>query len=70
MIATAEEFKKLEHPVAVVIVTLYNDRHYILEAIRRGAAGYVLKEASTREILSTIQAVAHGQLATGIAHQT
>jgi DNA-binding NarL/FixJ family response regulator len=58
-----EEIKKLEHPVAVVIVTLYNDRRYVLEAIRRGAAGYVLKEASTGEILSTIAAVADGQLA-------
>ncbi len=58
-----EEIKKLEHPVAVVIVTLYNDRRYVLEAICRGAAGYVLKEASTSEILSTIAAVADGQLA-------
>lgn len=58
-----EEIKKLDHPVAVVIVTLYNDRRYVLEAIRRGAAGYVLKEASTGEILSTIAAVADGQLA-------
>lgn len=58
-----EEIKKLDHPVAVVIVTLYNDRRYVLEAIRRGAAGYVLKEASTSEILSTIAAVADGQLA-------
>ena len=57
------EIKKLEHPVAVVIVTLYSDRRYVLEAIRRGAAGYVLKEASTGEILSTIAAVADGQLA-------
>ena len=58
-----EEIKKLEHPVAVVIVTLYNDRRYVLEAIRRGAAGYVLKEASGAEILTTIQLVADGQLA-------
>lgn len=58
-----QEIKKLEHAVAVVIVTLYNDRRYVLEALRRGAAGYVLKEASTNEILSTIAAVADGQLA-------
>ncbi len=58
-----EEIKKLACPVAVVIVTLYNDRRYVLEAIRRGAAGYVLKEASTSEILATTMAVADGQLA-------
>ncbi len=58
-----DEIKRLDHPVAVVMVTLYNDRRYVLEAIRRGAAGYVLKEASTGEILSTMAAVADGQLA-------
>jgi DNA-binding NarL/FixJ family response regulator len=58
-----EEIKKLEHPVAVVIVTLHSDRRYVLGAIRRGAAGYVLKDASTSEILSTIAAVVNGELA-------
>lgn len=62
-LACLEAIKQQEHPVAVVIVTLYDDRKYVLEAIRRGAAGYVLKDASTREILSTISAVADGQLA-------
>jgi DNA-binding NarL/FixJ family response regulator len=50
-------------PVAVVIVTLYDDRAYVLEAIRRGAAGYVLKDASTADLLATLSAVADGQLA-------
>lgn len=58
-----DEIKRLDHPVAVIIVTLYSDRRYVLEAIRRGAAGYVLKEASTAELLATIEAVAEGQLA-------
>ena len=35
-LACLAEIKKLDHPVAVVIVTLYDDRHYVLEAIRRG----------------------------------
>jgi len=50
-------------PVAVVMVTLYDDRRFVLEAIRRGAAGYLLKEASTDEVISTIRSVADGQLA-------
>ena len=62
-LACLEAIKQSEQPVAVVIVTLYDDRKYVLEAIRRGAAGYVLKDASTREILSTISAVTDGQLA-------
>ena len=39
-LACLDEIKKLEHPVAVVIVTLYNDRRYVLEAIRRYRAEY------------------------------
>jgi DNA-binding NarL/FixJ family response regulator len=58
-----EKLKALEPPVAVVIVTLYDDRRYVLEAIRRGAAGYVLKDASTADVLTTLSAVADGQLA-------
>lgn len=58
-----ERIKALDEPVAVVIVTLYDDRRYVLEAIRLGAAGYVLKDASSAEIVGTLAAVADGQLA-------
>ncbi len=62
-LACLEAIKTLDHPVAVVIVTLYDDRRYVLEAIRRGAAGYLLKDATTSEVLSMVSAVADGQLA-------
>lgn len=55
---------KARHPrIAVVIVTLYDDRRYVLEAIRRGAAGYLLKDATTAEVIQTLHNVANGQLA-------
>ena len=55
---------KARHPrIAVVIVTLYDDRRYVLEAIRRGAAGYLLKDASTAEVIQTLHNVGNGQLA-------
>jgi DNA-binding NarL/FixJ family response regulator len=55
---------KARHPrLAVVIVTLYDDRRYVLEAIRRGAAGYLLKDATTAEVIQTLHSVASGQLA-------
>ena len=50
-------------PVAVIMVTLYDDRRYVLEAIRRGASGYLLKDATTAEVISTLASVADGQLA-------
>ena len=55
---------KARHPrMAVVIVTLYDDRRYVLEAIRRGAGGYLLKDASTADVIQTLHNVANGQLA-------
>jgi len=62
-LACLETIKASAHPAAVVMVTLYDDRHYILEAIRRGASGYLLKDASTDEVLNTLELVLDGQLA-------
>ena len=62
-LACLERIKALEHPVAVVMVTLYDDRRYVLEAIRRGAAGYLLKDATTDEMIATLRAVSEGHLA-------
>jgi DNA-binding NarL/FixJ family response regulator len=62
-LACLDEIKRQQHPVAVVMVTLYDDRRYVLEAIRRGAAGYLLKDASTAEVVATLANVASGQLA-------
>src|SRR6476646_7833735 len=62
-LACLEQIKARPEPVAVVMVTLYDDRRYVLEAIRRGAAGYLLKAATTDEVISTLQSVAEGQLA-------
>lgn len=53
-----------EYPkVAVVIVTLYDDPTYVFEALRRGAAGYLLKDATTSVVISTLRSVADGQIA-------
>jgi DNA-binding NarL/FixJ family response regulator len=61
---TCLERIKAHHPrIAVVIVTLYDDRRYVLEAIRRGAAGYLLKDATTAEVIQTLHNVSNGQLA-------
>jgi DNA-binding NarL/FixJ family response regulator len=62
-LACLDAIKRRHEEVPVVIVTLYDDRTSVLEAIRRGAAGYVLKDASTADLLATLTAVADGQLA-------
>jgi DNA-binding NarL/FixJ family response regulator len=62
-LACLERIKQRNPRIAVVIVTLYDDRRYVLEAIRRGAAGYLLKDASTAEVIQTLHNVSNGQLA-------
>ena len=62
-LACLDRLKELERPVAVVMVTLYDDRRYVLEAIRRGAAGYLLKDATTADVIATLRNVVEGQLA-------
>ena len=57
-LATALRHK---HPaVRVLMLSMYDNREYVLSAIRAGARGYVLKEAPTEEILAAIGAIVAG----------
>lgn len=52
---------KREHPaIAVIIVTMYDNAEYLLEALKAGASGYILKDASRRELLTAVRRVLHG----------
>ncbi|MEW5903339.1 MAG: response regulator transcription factor [Pseudomonadota bacterium] len=44
----------------VMILSMYDNREYVLSAMRAGACGYVLKDAPSSEIISAIKAVADG----------
>jgi DNA-binding NarL/FixJ family response regulator len=46
------------HPsIRVLMLSMYDNREYVLSAIRAGARAYVLKESPTEEILAAISAV-------------
>ncbi len=62
-LACIEPLRALSPPPSIVIVTFYDDTAYILEALRRGAGGYLLKDATTEEVVSTIRTVVEGGLA-------
>ena len=53
-----EKFPK----TSVVVLTLYNNEQYVIEAVKAGAAGYLLKNASRDEISRTIREVNQGGL--------
>ena len=49
---------RLRHPtIRVLMLSMYDNREYVLSAVRAGARGYVLKESPTEEILAAIAAV-------------
>jgi DNA-binding NarL/FixJ family response regulator len=53
---------KEDHPrTRVLIVTLSEDPDYLLEALRVGAAGYVLKDASRREVVNAVRQILSGE---------
>lgn len=53
---------KMSHPeTSVLIVTTHQDQDYLLDAVRAGAAGYVLKEAPKHELFDTVRRVMSGE---------
>lgn len=47
--------------VKILILTMHDDKHYLQEALRNGASGYVLKKAADTELITAIQAVLKGE---------
>ena len=45
----------------VVVLSMYASEAYVVEALRNGAGGYVLKDASAADLLEAVQAVAAGR---------
>ncbi len=45
----------------VVILSMHEGEEYLREALRAGAAGYVLKRAAAKELVGAIQTVRHGE---------
>ncbi len=59
-LAATRKVKELYPRTSVILLTLYNNEQYVAEAVRCGAGGYLLKNASREEILHTIREVSNG----------
>src|SRR3954447_1952244 len=57
--ATARVIKDFPQ-VRVIILSMHANEEYVLQTLRAGAAGYLLKDAATVELEMAIQAVARG----------
>lgn len=58
--ATREIGRRFEE-VSVLLLTTYENEDYLLEAIRAGAAGYVLKDAPESQLINAIRKVLDGE---------
>jgi DNA-binding NarL/FixJ family response regulator len=47
--------------VAVVVLTRHSEEGYVQQLLAAGAAGYVLKQSSTTELLKAVRAAANGE---------
>jgi DNA-binding NarL/FixJ family response regulator len=57
--ATAEILRQLP-TTRILVLTSYDEDRLVYAALRAGAHGYVLKSATTEEIVRAVQTVAHG----------
>ena len=59
------ELSRLAPATAVLVLTMFNDDETVVEAIRAGARGYLVKGAQQDEIERSLRAVADGQVIFG-----
>ena len=55
-----EALRRLAAPAPTLILTTFDLDDYMLEAVRPGARGFLLKDAPTREVVDAVRAVAAG----------
>jgi DNA-binding NarL/FixJ family response regulator len=59
-VVTCRQIRKEWPSVQVLMLTSFADEELVIEAIEAGAAGYILKQLDTDELLRAVRAVARG----------
>jgi DNA-binding NarL/FixJ family response regulator len=54
--------RKATPEAKILVLTMHDDESYLRQALRSGAAGYVLKKAVDSELLSAVRAVMRGEV--------
>lgn len=60
-IEAAEQIRKTNPQVGVIILTMHADESYILRALNAGVKGYLLKESAEEDLLRAVKAVSQGK---------
>ncbi len=59
-VAATRELVRSRPDIGVIILTMYKEDAYVFQAIRAGARGYLLKSASSEEVVEAMRAVYRG----------
>jgi DNA-binding NarL/FixJ family response regulator len=57
----AREIRAQLPDVRVLILSMHDDEHYLFEALKAGASGYVLKREADQDLVGAIRAVERGE---------
>lgn len=60
-VEATRQIHQLLPDVAIVMLTMHADTDVVMNAIRAGAAGYLVKDCSTSEIVTTVRQAASGE---------
>jgi DNA-binding NarL/FixJ family response regulator len=60
-LAATQEIKQRYPSIGVLMVTMHENPDYLLEALKAGAAGYVLKDAPQDEVVGAVRRVREGE---------
>jgi RNA polymerase sigma factor (sigma-70 family) len=59
-IEATRRIKDKNPSISVIVLTMYDNDAYVIDAVRAGASGYLLKDASRELLLHTVRAVSSG----------
>jgi two-component system, NarL family, nitrate/nitrite response regulator NarL len=59
-IEVVEKIRKEKNPVKIVVLSMHESEEYVLQSIKAGADGYLLKGSSKEEFLKALYTVANG----------
>lgn len=57
--ATRQMLKR-NHKLKIVILSMYSDESYVIQTLRAGAKGYLLKDSAEEDLIQAVRAVAGG----------
>lgn len=58
----ARQIKKARPKTKIILLTMYTGDRFILQSLRAGVSGYVLKSKATAELVDAIDAVSRGEI--------